>query len=83
MLIVGFVLFVLVLILITQNAHALSISYTGAYVHLSPAVALLPPAVAGALVTVAAGTTRITEVRQIMRRDRRKNKPGNRAVSLP
>lgn len=70
-LIIGFVLLVLVLIFIIQNAHAVSISYMGAHVHLSLAVALLLAAVVGALVMAAAGTARITELRQVMRRDRR------------
>ena len=70
-LIAGFVLLVLVLIFIIQNARAVSISYMGAHVHLSLAVALLLAAVAGALVMAAAGTARITELRTIMRRDRR------------
>jgi putative membrane protein len=71
-LIVGIVLLVAVLIFITQNAHAVSISFLGAHLQLSLAVALLLAAVAGALVMAAAGTARITELRQIMRRDRRK-----------
>jgi putative membrane protein len=76
-LIVGFVLLVLVLIFIIQNAHSVSISYMGAHVHLSLAVALLLAAVAGALVMAAAGTARITELRSVMRRDRRGRRPGN------
>ena len=76
-LIVGFVLLVLVLIFIIQNAHAVGISYMGAHVHLSLAVALLLAAVAGALVMAAAGTARITELRSIMRRDRRGRRQDN------
>ena len=70
-LIVGIVALILVLIFIIQNAHAVSISFLGAHLHLSLAVALLLAAVAGALVMAAAGTARITQLRQIMRRDRR------------
>ena len=39
-------------------------------------MALLLAAVAGALVMAAAGTVRITELRQIMRRDWRKSNAG-------
>jgi lipopolysaccharide assembly protein A len=39
-------------------------------------VALLLAAIAGALIMAAAGTARITELRQIMRRDRRKSSAG-------
>jgi uncharacterized integral membrane protein len=63
----------LVLIFIIQNAHTVSISFFGAHLHLWLAVALLLAAVAGALIMAAAGTARITELRQIMRCDRRKS----------
>ncbi len=70
-LIVGIVALVVVLIFVIQNAHAVSISFFGAHLQMSLAVALLLSAVAGALVMAAAGTARITELRQIVRRDRR------------
>jgi putative membrane protein len=69
-LIAGFVILVLVLIFVIQNAHTVSISYLGAHVHLSLAVALLLAVVAGALIMAAAETARITQLRQMMRRDR-------------
>jgi len=72
-LIAGFVLLVLILIFIIQNAHAVGISFMGAHVHLSLAVALLLAVVAGAAIMAAAGTARITQLRHAMRRDRRKN----------
>ncbi len=50
------------------------ISFLGAHLHLSLAVALLLAAIAGALLMAAAGTARITQLRRIMRRDRRKHK---------
>jgi len=75
-LIAGMVVLVLVLIFIIQNGHTVSINFLGAHLHLSLAVALLLAAVAGALVMAAAGTARITELRQIMRRDRRKSNAG-------
>jgi lipopolysaccharide assembly protein A len=72
-LIAGIVVLVLVLIFIIQNAHTVSIAFFGAHLQLSLAVALLLAAVAGALVMAAAGTARITQLRQIMRRDRRRS----------
>jgi putative membrane protein len=44
----------------------------GAHVRLSLAVALVLAVIAGALIMAAAGTARITQLRQIMRRDRRR-----------
>jgi len=61
-----------VMIFIIQNAHAVNISFLGAHLRLSLAVALLLAAIAGALIMAAAGTARITQLRRIMRRDRRK-----------
>jgi uncharacterized integral membrane protein len=69
-LIVGVLALVVVLIFIIQNAHAVNISFLGAHLQLSLAVALLLAAIAGALVMAAAGTARITQLRQHMRRDR-------------
>jgi uncharacterized integral membrane protein len=70
-LIAGLIGLILVMIFIIQNAHAVSIHYLGAHLHLSLAVALVLAAVAGALVMAAAGTARITQLRRIMRRTRR------------
>ena len=71
-LIAGFAVLIAVMIFIIQNAHAVNISFVGAHLRLSLAVALLLAAIAGALIMAAAGTARITQLRQIMRRDRRK-----------
>jgi len=68
----GFAILVVVMIFIIQNAHAVNITFLGAHLHLSLAVALLLAAVAGGLIMAAAGTARITELRRTMRRDRRK-----------
>jgi len=76
-LIVGIAALIVVLIFIIQNAHAVNISFLGAHLQLSLAVALLLAGIAGALITAAAGTARITQLRQIMRRDRRKSNAGN------
>jgi lipopolysaccharide assembly protein A len=64
---------IVVMIFIIQNAHAVNISFLGAHLRLSLAVALLLAAIAGALVMAAAGTARITQLRRVMRRDRHKS----------
>jgi putative membrane protein len=71
-LIAGFVGLIVVMIFIIQNARTVNISFLGAHLRLSLAVALFLAAIAGALIMAAAGTARITELRRIMRRDRRK-----------
>jgi lipopolysaccharide assembly protein A len=71
-LIAGFAVLIVVMIFIIQNAHAVNITFLGAHLRLSLAVALFLAAIAGALLMAAAGTARITELRRIMRRDRRK-----------
>ena len=73
-LIAGFAILIVVMIFIIQNTHAVNISFLGAHLHLSLAVALLLAAIAGALLMAAAGTARITQLRRVMRRDRRKHK---------
>ena len=75
-LIAGTAALAVVLIFIIQNANAASISFLGAHLHLPLAVALLFAAIAGALIMAAAGTARITQLRQIMRRDRRRSDVG-------
>jgi lipopolysaccharide assembly protein A len=70
-LITGAVVLIVVIIFIVQNASAVNIAFLGAHLHLSLAVALLLAAVAGALAMAAAGTARITQLRRIMRRNRR------------
>jgi len=72
-LIAGFAALIVVMIFIIQNTHAVNISFLGAHLQLSLAVALLLAAIAGALLMAAAGTARITQLRRIMRRDRRKS----------
>ena len=70
-LIAGAAILIVVLIFIIQNARAVNISFLGAHLHLSLAVALLLAAIAGALAMAALGTARITQLRWIMRRNRR------------
>lgn len=62
---------IVVMIFIIQNAHAVNISFLGAHLRLSLAVALFLAAIAGGLLMAAAGTARITQLRRIIRRDRR------------
>jgi lipopolysaccharide assembly protein A len=70
-LIAGVAALIVLMIFIIQNAHAVDISFLGAHLRLSLAVALLLAAIAGALAMAAAGTARITQLRRIMRRNRR------------
>ena len=77
--IVGVLALIVLVIFSIQNADAVKISFLGAQVRLSLAVALLIAAIAGALLMAAAGTARITQLRMIMRRDRAgRHKPENR-----
>jgi putative membrane protein len=69
-----------VMIFIIQNAHTVRISFLGAHLRLSLAVALLFAAIVGALIMAAAGTARITQLRRIMRRDRRRAEAGGAAA---
>lgn len=70
-LIAGVVALIVLVIFIIQNAHAVKITFLGAHVQLSLAVALLIAAIVGALLMAAAGTARITQLRMVIRRDRR------------
>ena len=84
-LIAGTAVLIVVLIFIIQNAHAVGISFLGAHLHLSLAVALLLAAIAGALVMAAAGTARITQLRRTCaeRRQPGSKQPGNRRPHDP
>jgi lipopolysaccharide assembly protein A len=76
-LIAGAAVLVVVLIFSIQNANAVTISFLGAHLRLSLAVALLLAAVVGALIMAVAGTARVTQLRQTIRRDRRTSRAGN------
>jgi lipopolysaccharide assembly protein A len=65
-----------VMIFIVQNARIVDISFLGAHLRISLAVALFFATIAGALAMAAAGTARITQLRRIMRRDRPKPHAG-------
>ena len=67
----GALVLIVVLIFIIENAHAVTITFFGAHLQVSLAVALLLAAIAGALIMAAAGTARITQLRIAMRRNRR------------
>jgi len=71
------------MIFIIQNTRAAQISFLGAHATLSLAVALLLAAIAGALLMAAAGTARITQLRMVMRRDRRRGPPQAPAAPRP
>jgi lipopolysaccharide assembly protein A len=75
-LITGVAALIVVMIFIIQNAHAVNISFLGAHLRLSLAVALLLAAILGALAMAAAGTARIAQLRRIMRRNRRNPQAG-------
>jgi lipopolysaccharide assembly protein A len=64
---------IVVMIFIIQNAHAVNISFLGVHLVLPLAGALLLAAIAGSLLTVAAGPVRLTRLRQSMRRGLRKS----------
>jgi uncharacterized integral membrane protein len=76
-LIAGIAILIVVMIFIIQNTSAVKVSFLGAQLRLSLAVALLLAAIAGALVMAAAGTARITQLRRVMRRDRRASRPAD------
>jgi len=67
---------IVAVIFIIQNVHAANLSFLGVHLVLPLAGALLMAAIAGSLLTVAAGPARITRLRQIMRRGLRKARAG-------
>ncbi len=74
---------IVVMIFIIQKAHVVNISFLGAHLRLSLAVALFLAAIAGALLMAAAGTARITPLRQVIRRDRASHRPADTAARRP
>jgi uncharacterized integral membrane protein len=71
----GVLVLIVLVIFIVQNAHAVKISFLGAHLQLSLAAALLLAVIAGALLMAAAGTARITQLRRVIRRTRRRGPP--------
>jgi lipopolysaccharide assembly protein A len=70
-LITAAILLVLLVVFLVQNAHTVEIHFLGGHLRVSLAVAMLAAAVAGALITGAAGTARIAQ----LRRNRRTSTP--------
>ena len=68
-------LLVLLVVFLVQNAHPVKVSFLGAHLHVSLAVAMLAAAVAGALLMGAAGAARIGQMRRRMRRQVRTGEP--------
>lgn len=75
-LIAGLAALIVIVIFIIQNVRAANISFLGVHLVLPLAGALLLAAIAGCLLTVAAGPARITLLRQIMRRGMGKGPTG-------
>jgi uncharacterized integral membrane protein len=74
---IGFavILLVLLIIFIAENSRKVTISFLGANGTLSLALAMLIAAVAGALITLLVGTTRIVQLRREVHRQHRAAKP--------
>ena len=70
-LVVGAVVLLLLALFLAQNAHAVDVSFLGAHLRVSLAVAMLFASLAGALVVGAAGTARIGQLRRSARRGSR------------
>jgi uncharacterized integral membrane protein len=68
---VAVVLLILLIIFIAENSHHVTISFLGASGTISVGLAMLISAVAGAVVTLLAGTARILQLRHEVRRHRR------------
>ena len=75
-LIAGAAALTVAVIFIIQNVHAANISFLGVHLVLPLAGALLLAAIAGSLLTVAAGPARIIRLRQVMRRGLRRARTG-------
>ena len=75
-LIAGAAALIVVMIFIIQNARAVNITFLGAHLHLSLAVALLLAAIAGALAMIAVGPARITRLRHTIRHALGKTRTG-------
>jgi len=66
-LIAAAIVLVLLVVFMIQNSRTVDVKFLGAHLRVSLAVAMLVAAVAGALVTGAAGTARIAQLRNTMR----------------
>jgi uncharacterized integral membrane protein len=70
-LIIGFVILILLLVFITQNTDSTTIHFIGWQWSLPVGVAILLAAVCGGLLTVAAGTARIVQLRRAAKKNLR------------
>lgn len=73
---VAVVLLVLLIIFIAENSRSVTISFLGATGTISLALAMLISAVAGVVITLLVGTTRILQLRREVRRHRRHARAG-------
>ncbi len=78
-----FAVLIVAVIFIIQNAHTANISFLGVHLILPLAGALLGAAIAGSLLTVAAGSARITRLRQFLQRGLRGAGTGLSSPQLP
>jgi uncharacterized integral membrane protein len=65
----GFLVLILLLVFITQNLTSASFAFLGWHWTLPLGVAILLGAVVGGLITVAAGTARIVQLRQVAKKN--------------
>jgi len=71
--VVGILALVLILVFILQNLRSVELSFLVFHGHLPLAVALLFAVVLGAIIVLAFGGARITQLRMVARRARRQN----------
>src|SRR5438132_10798029 len=72
-LVVGIVALVLILVFILQNLQSVELSFLVFHGHLPLAVALLFAVILGAIIVLAFGVARITQLRMVARYARRQN----------
>lgn len=70
-LVVGIVALVLILVFILQNLQSVELSFLVFHGHLPLAVALLFAVILGAIIVLAFGAARITQLRMVARKSRR------------
>ena len=66
------VVLVLLIIFIAENSNDVTVSFLGAHGTLSLGLAMLIAAVAGVVITLLAGSTRILQLRREVRRQKRR-----------
>lgn len=74
-LIVGFLILILLLVFITQNTASTPFTFLGWHWSLPLGVAILLAAVVGGLITVAAGTARIIQLRRVAKKHHTATRP--------